>query len=881
MTSRRPHPPRLAERLAAWLVVDPHWRETALGDLAEEFDERAQRHPAWIARIWYWQQALLFVPRRLREAIDPMRSHNGDSLMQTLLTDCRLAVRALAHRPLMTATIVLTLALTIGANAVAFGVVDRLVLRPFASIETSHLITISENTSQNQRRGGVQVWRFGEWREQATAVTSLAAFRPVSVNMTGGDETQRVDGQQVSAGFFEMLQIVPAVGRSIHASDETTGMHQRVVIGDALWRRVFAGDQAVIGRPIQFDGEPHEIVGVAPPGFSFPNGSEFWAALPVVRRGGPGGQTVTAVGTLAPGSGIDVARAEIESIFARQKAEVPGINRRQRVNVWHFDTGMIDNGTPAMLGLVQATALFVLLIGCTNIAGLLLARGLERQAEMSVRVALGARRVQLMRQLLTESLALALIAVPGALVTAWGLFHMLHRAVPTAVIRYIPGWADVGVDTRIVVVSVVSAVVAAVVFGMLPALASSRVAPGLGVRKSGRSIAGGPGRLRYGLVALPIALALPLLVSSAMTARAGHELAYGPQGYVPDGVYQVRTVLTPLRYATGERQTQFVEHLLDTARRMPGVTSVGVTSILPSTVASADRRVIIDGVPDDPDRPQYANYRQISPEYLRTMAIPIVEGRSFTADDRAGSLRVSVVSASLARRHFGDASPVGRRIQTGNSDETWTTIVGVVGDTIDSWTNARGVPTLYVPFSQAPTATVNLFARTANYPALLADDLRRAVASVDPDQPVFGGAPMRAVVHERTVGVRLLAGMMSTLGLLALGLAAFGAYSLMATTVAQRRREIGVRMALGATARNVLALTMRQGAKPIAIGIVVGLVAAIGLTRVLERRLFGLLTPDLILVAGITLLLAAIALAATIVPARRASRLNPAVVIRE
>ena len=881
MTTSPPGPPRLAERLVAWLVTDPHWREIAIGDLAEEFDARTRRHAAWIARLWYWQQALSFAQQRLRNIASPGRAHHGDPLMRTLVTDCRLAVRALARRPLMTAAIVLTLAFTIGANTVAFGVVDRLMLRPFAAMETSHLVTISESVSANQRRGGVQVWRFSEWRGRAATMTSIAAFRPANVNITDGEHAQRLEGQEVSAGFFELLQIVPGLGRAIHADDEVPGHHQRVVIGDTMWRRVFDADPAIVGRPIQFDGQPYEIVGVAPPGFSFPNGSEFWAALPVVSRGTPGGSTVTVMGALDSAASVDDVHAEITALFAQQQTEVPGIDRRRRVNVWAFDTGMTDNGTPLMLGLFQATALFVLLIGCTNIAGLLLARGLERQGEMSVRVALGARRLQLVRQLLVESLVVSLVAVPGALVTAWGLFDLLRRAVPTAVIRYIPGWADVGIDARVVVVSLASAVVAATVFGLLPALASSRVAPNLSIRRSGRAIAGGHGRLRYGLVALQMALALPLLVSSAMTARAGHNMAYGPQGYDPDGVYQLRTELTPSRYPTDASRARFVEQLLESARRTPGVTSVGVTSILPSTLTSADRTVIIDGVPADPDRPQYANYRQVSADYLDTMAIPIVSGRSFTAEDSAGSLRVSIVSASLVQRHFGEASPIGRRIQTGTSDDTWTTIVGVAGDTIDSWTNARGVPTIYVPFAQHPTTSVTLVARTTTDPDRLGDDLRRAVASVDPDQPVFGGAPMRAVVHERTVGLRLIAGMMSTLGVLALGLAAFGAYSLMATTVAQRRREIGVRMALGATARHVLALTMRQGATPVVAGIVVGLAAAIALTRVLARTLFGLLTPDLLLVAGVAVLLAGVALAATIIPARRAARLNPAVVIRE
>lgn len=875
-------PPRRAERLLGRLIPDARWRDIALGDLAEEFDARAQRHPIWRARLWYWRQVLAFAPAWLSTAAAGLRTSSGDSVRQILLAEARQALRALLHRPLLTTAIVLTLVLTIGGGVVTFGMVDRLVLRPFSGLASDRLVLVSESANPNQRRSGIPVWRFAQWRDRTTTLDQLVAFRPFSANLTAdAGYAERVDGQRVSSGFFNLLGIVPALGRPITPEDEVPGV-RRVVLSDALWQRLFAGDASAVGRAIQLDGETYDVVGIAPPGFSFPDGSELWAALPIAARGRPGSTpAVSAMALLRPDATPEAAAADIGGLFAQQRTEDPTIDSRRRVWVRPFTEGMIDNGLPMMVGLLQATALFVLLIGCANVAGLLLARGVERRRDVSVRRALGATRVRIVRQLLMEGLVLALIAVPGALLAAWALFQALHRSMPAGMLRYIPGWAALGVDTRLVVAAIAASAGAGLLFSVLPALAASRVAPGLTVRDGNRAIAGGPGRLRYGLVVLQIALALPLLASAGMTARAGWAMAFGPQGYEPDGLYQLRTVLTPSRYATDSAQAAFVDRLVETARQVPGVTGVGVTSVLPSTMTYSDRRVLIDGAAEEPDQPRYANYRQVSAGYLETMRIPIVSGRAIAAGDTAGTSRVSVVSASLARRYFGGDSPLGRRIQAGTTDETWTTIVGVAGDTIDDMYNARGVPTLYVPFAQNPTTQLHLVARTAGDPAQLATGLQRAITSVDAGQPAFDGAPMRDRIHDRTVGLRLLAGLMSGLGLVTLVLSAFGIYSLMASNVALRRREFGIRMALGASAGAVLGMTLRHGAVVALAGLCIGLPATVLVGRLMESTLFGLLDADPVLVAGVTVVLAAVALVATIIPARRATKLNPALVIRE
>ena len=592
MTAHSPTPPRLAERLVARVISDARWRDVTLGDLAEEFAAQSARYPNWRANAWYWYQAFALVPRAVAHPIRSLFAPTGDTLMHAIAHEVRLAVRTLVRQPLTSGIILLTLALTIGANSVTFGMIDRLLLRPFSIASTDRLVLVSEGVNPNQRRSGVPVWRFVEWRDRASVLTSLAAFRPFSTNMTDGERAQRIEGQLVSDGFFELLNAAPELGRPLSRTDEGVGQRYRVVIGHALWRSQFDADPAVVGRTLDFDGDAYEIVGVGPRGFDFPDGSQFWVPLPVPARGAPGSSSsVSVIGFLPPGTSLEAANAEISALFSQQQAEDPTIDRRRRITVWGFTEGMVDYGTPRLVMLLQATAAFVLLIGCTNIAGLLLARGADRQRDLSLRLALGAGRGQIVRQLLVESAVLALLAVPAVLLTAWGAFQILQRSMPASVLKYVPGWADLGVDIRIIAAAVAASLLASIIFGLLPALVSSRVAPTSVLREGGRSITCGPGRLRRGLVVIQIALALPLLVSSGMTASAGRTLAFGPQGYNPDGVFQLRTILTSSNYPIESSRAQFVDRLIDEARRTPGVTSAAVTSILPSTSVFSDRRI--------------------------------------------------------------------------------------------------------------------------------------------------------------------------------------------------------------------------------------------------------------------------------------------------
>lgn len=884
MSASPAQPPWLAERLVALLVRDARWREVALGDLLEEFNARVATAPVWRARVWYWFQAFAALVSVVRDAVRALGSTTGDTLMTSLAKEARFAIRSLVRQPLMTGIILATIALTVASNAVVFGMVDRMVLRPFPIRDVDRLVLVSEhNQGSQQRRSGIAAWRFFEWRQYATVVTDLVAFSGFNVNFSGADQPERIDGQRVTAGFFELLGAPVALGRPLRADDEIAGQHRVVVISDALWRRRFDGDPTVLGRTIRLDGNGYEVVGVAQPGFVFPEATNLWVPFELRDEDAraQSSRSVSAIGRLPDGRTLGEAQFDIDALLTRQQASHPEMDRRRVITVFPFAEGMVDNGTPLILRVLQIGAFVVLLVGCTNIASLLLARGSDRHRELAVRLALGAGRGRIVRQLLMEGAVLALSAMPMALATAWVLFHLLRGAVPPAVVQFIPGWTAVGIDARVVLFAFGASLLASVAFSLVPALVSSRVAPSASLRDGGRSVTSGRHRLRRGLVVVEIALTLPLLVASGMTVRTGQRLAFGPQGYNPDGLYQLRTVLTSRAYPDDTSQRRFAEELLDAGRQLPGVKALAITSVLPSNNMFSDRAIAIDGEASDRERPKYVSYRTVSPAFFETMQIPLLSGRAFTAGDRDGAERVSIVTESLVRRYFGGRSPLGRRVRVGTNDTGWTTVVGVSKDTIDDWINGRTVPTLYVPFAQSPGATVNLVARADGDASQLGEGLRRALAAVDPDQPAFAVQSVGNQIRERTSGLRMLAGFMAGLGGLALILAALGIYGLMSSAVAQRKHEFGVRMALGASATDVLALTIRQGATLTAVGVGIGVAAAVVMTGLVRNALFGILDGSPMLLVSVTLLLTFVAFIATVVPARRATTLDPAVVLKE
>ena len=867
--------------MAEWLVrlaaPAPEWRDVSAGDLHEEFLAVVEEQGTRRARRWYWRQTAGIV----RQALP----RKGDQMFAVLMRETRMAWRALLHQPLASAIVVVTLALGLGANVATFGMIDTLVLRPFTFPDVDRLVMPSENSTDDPypqetlAPAGARAYE-----ERSQTLEGVASYAWWDVNLSGGAQPERVVGFRVSGAFCPLLRGSPARGRLLEPRDMTWGSHQQVVMSDGLWRRRFGADPAVVGTTIRLDGQPYEVVGIVPPTFVFPDGADIWAPLAYnpAEAENRTGRFLTAFGRLRPGISRAAAAGELEARFNTLKAAYPEAYRDRRFVMRGFTEGMIDIGLPAIMTLWQAAAVFVLLIACANIANLLLARGAARQRELAVRLAIGAGRWRLVRQLLLEGVVLALLATPAALAVAAVVFNLLRTSMPAELVRFVPGWERMAVNAGLAGWAVAAAIVTAIIFSFLPAWQASRPNLTGTLREGGRGVSGlaQRSRLRRGLVVAEIALALPLLIASGLAAVGAQRFAGGPQGYEPAGVLRARTMLPETTHPTPQSRLAFTERLIEEARRIPGVELAGTTSILPAGNSNSSRRLTIDGRAADPDHPLSINNRSISPDYLAVLRIPLLQGRAFTSADREGAQPVAIVSESAVKRYWPDGLPVGRRLRLGTDDQPWLTIVGVSGDTIDDWFATRREPTVFVPVAQSPSARVNLVLRSSVAPESIVEATRHAFAQVDPAQPAFDVMTMRESLRVRTTGLRFISGLMAAFGLLALVLATVGIYSVMAFYVAQRRHEMGVRMALGASARDIVGLTVGHGARMAALGIVIGLALGIALARMMENLLFGIVALEPWLFVAISLTLTVAALAASLLPARHATTVDPAIALR-
>lgn len=885
-------PPRLGEWLISRITRHDVWADVTTGDLREEHAALEGRRGRAIANAWYWLQVLALIGDRARDglagSVSALRAFFslGDRPMFTVRREIGRALRVHARQPLVAAAIVSTLALGLGVNAAAFQLVNAFILHPLPGLNVDGLVMISEQPpGAMYSQGSVAPANFYEWRREAKSVDKLAVFDWWEVNLAGGSEPERVLGFQVTGDFFDMFGLVPAAGRFLAETDEAPGATRVVVMSNRLWKRRFGARSDVVGQPLRIAGENYTVVGVAPEGFDFPNTAEVWAPYPHTAENAANrkDRSLTAFGRLAPGVPIAQARQEVQALYTRMRATYPHDNDGLAANVRTLAEGIRDDGSPQVVAMIQVAALLVLLIGGTNIANLLIARGWDRQRETAVRLAIGANRSHVLRQFAVESLVLGVPAVPLALGMAWVSLHAMRAAMPARIERFIPGWSQIAVDWRLAVVTLVAALVAALLFSVVPALQTSRPALSHALGQGGRTTTGGARRQRFrrALVITEIALALPLLVAAGLSTLAARRLATGPQGFDPSGVIVVRTQLPDAGFADPIARRDFNDRLLAKVSAVPGVRAAGTVNHLPSSDSSSSRPIVIEGTTLAPNQPPpMVVYRVISPGYLETMRIPIQRGRDFTTVDRENAQPVAIVSAAMSHQFWPDADPIGRRLQlTDVPDSPWYTVVGIAGNIIDDWFDRRNAATVYLPMAQRPQYAVELAARTTGDPSRLAPDLRRALRAVDPFQPAEL-LTMSTLVADRTVGLRMIGAIMAMLGALALVLAAIGIYALMAYYVAQRRQEIGVRLALGASRASVVRMTVSGAGRLALAGLSVGLVLAVALSRVMESALFGTVTAEPALFITITAILAATSLVASLVPARHAASVDPAQALR-
>ncbi len=810
--------------------------------------------------------------------------------MGTLRQDLRYALRVLVRSPGFTAVAVLALALGIGANSAIFTIVNSVLLRPLPYPESERLL-LAVRKYPRGHTATISIPKFDYWRRHNRVFENLTVFDVVGAgyNLSDGGEPERLRGVRVSAEFFQVVGVSPALGRGFLAEDDRPGNPHVVVINHGLWKRRFGGEAGVIGKTLTLGGEGYTVVGVMPAGFQFYPEADIWTPLQPVVKSTDVSNYLICLGRLKPGMTRERAELEMQGVARQLRQDNPRLmGETESIGLNSLHEELVGDVRPALLVLLGAVGC-VLLIACANVANLLLARAAARNKEIAIRVALGAGRFRLIRQLLTESALLALAGGGvGLLLGFWGLKLLLASSpakIPMVVI---------GMDVRVLGFTLAVALLTGVLFGLAPALNASR--PDLNeTLKEGtsRSTVGlGRRRLRGLLVVGEIALALVLVVGAALLIESFVRLRNVHPGFDPRNVVTMQMSLTGPKYADTARVDGFYRQVLQRVETLPGVEAAATVTNLPFE-QGPDMPFNIEGRADTDDNPG-AQWRAITPDYFRVMKIPLLRGRYFTLGDTGQSAPVIIINQALARRFWGDKDPIGQRITVGRVmgkelAESPRQIVGVVGDVKEFSLDKPAPLAMFVPASQVlpsvnallnrllPTTWV---VRTAGEPLSVANSVKREILAVDRQQPVANIRTMEQVFSEsiaRQSFNMLLLGVFAGLALL---LAAVGIYGVMAYSVSQRTHEIGIRIALGAGRGEVARMVVGQGMVLALSGVLIGLAAAFGLTRLLASLLFGVRPTEPSTFVGVSVLLAAVALVASYIPARRAMKVDPMVALR-
>jgi putative ABC transport system permease protein len=865
---------RFLERLFARAVGDPKIADTILGDLEEE---RLPWHLVHLLAL-----TLRFAVRRRPTRVDIPVSRS--SPMSTILQDLRYAVRVLLRQPGFSIVVILTLAIGLGANGAVFAMVDALLLRPLPAADLTGMVQVFEaNAAQREDRDGVSPPNYFDWKRQAVSFESLVAFEWWDANLSDpAEDPEQVVGRKVSTAFFDTLGVHLAKGRGFVSREETTGFHHVVVISHRLWQRRWGGSPSLVGSTITVDRQPHTVVGIAPQGFDYPTGAEIWAPITFTQANltERSRRYLEVIGRLKPDVTIEAGRREMETIAARLASEHPDANSGYGVNVMPLSFAMLDLGMPQVLAVWQLAVVLVLLIAGANVANLLMVRGTARQRELALRLAVGASRWRVVRQLVVESVLLASVGVILAVPIAAGGIRLLKGFMPPEIARWILGWSEIDIDARLFGATMVAGVVAGAVFGVLPALRASRPELASALKEGGRGSAG-RGRALQGFVVAQVALALALLVCAGLSTRGAVRLLMQYDGYDPRGVMTFAFTLPENAYPDDASRRLFFDRTLERVRALPLVEVAAFSSSIPFAAGSGRRPVEVEGRPvtSASERPEI-DFRAITPDYLKVLRVAIARGRGFTDADRENTPPVAIIDELMAERLWPGEDPIGRRFRpTLAADEPWLTVVGIAGNVKHDWFSGYR-PTYYAPYAQVPRSFGVLAVRTRGEETAIAPAVRRVFHDIDPDLPL---ADVHSLLRHRslkTVGMQFVAGLMAAFAAIGLFLSAIGIYGVMAYSVNQRTREIGVRMALGATTREVLGMTLRDAMSLAGMGIAVGLVVAFGLGKLLVANLFGVVQLDAVTFLGVALVLACVAFVAGSVPARRAMQVDPVTALR-
>ncbi len=797
--------------------------------------------------------------------------------MQNLFQDLRYGLRSLLSKPGFSLIAIITLALGIGANTAIFSVINTVLLKSLPYTDADRLVAVWLKLKQTDQVE-LSPNEIADYRERSRVFAQLAASERANLNLTGNGEPVRLEAQSATANLFPMLGATPMLGRNFTAEEDKANARV-AVLSYGLWQKRLGGKPDAVGKTIMLDGRNYEVIGVMPREFQFPppgtnnTPGEIWIPRSLETETRRDAHNLFTIGQLKPGATFAQARAEMDGIVRQREQED---SRRQGTgfNLVPLQSQVGRKLRPSLLILAGAVG-FVLLIACANVANLLLASASARQKEIAIRLALGASRWRVIRQLLTESLLLSVLGGGfGLLLAVWGC-----EAIRVLGANQIPRADQIGVDSTALGFTLLLSILTGAIFGLAPALQASRANLNGTLKEGGRSgSVAGRHRLRSALVVVEVALSLMLLVGAGLLIKNFWQLLNVDPGFNPQNLLSVEVSLTNDRYAEAPQRSAFYQQVLAGVTTLPGVQSAAIVNHQPFSGRRGINVFKIEGRPEPKgmDDTPLADFRIVSPGYFQMMSIPILQGRAFSASDTPDAPRIVIVNRGFADRFWPGENPLGRRLE---NDGEWLTVVGVAGDIRQSGLDEDAATHVYVPYLQSPSRRTAVLLRTSVDPSSLAAAVQKQVNAIDPDQPIYNVRTMEEMIAGSMSGRRLNLVLLAVFALTALILAAVGIYGVISYSVTQRIHEIGIRMALGARSADVLKLIVRQGMTPVVIGMAAGIAGALALTRVMSTLLVGVSANDPLTFAAIAVLLAGVAFVACFVPARRATKVDPMVAL--
>jgi putative ABC transport system permease protein len=803
--------------------------------------------------------------------------------IETAWRDVRLGVRTLVHSPIFTAVTVLSLALGIGANTAIFSVVNGLLLRPLSYPESERLVDVWHTPPQQSFPGldrfSVSPANYLDWKAQSNSFEQIAVYGYAGLSLSTSNDPLPLIGASVSSDFFSVLRTNAMLGRTFTPDEERSGSDQVVVISHALWQRAFGANPNIVGQTLTLNSRSFNVVGIMPAGFEFPREADLWIPLAWddKDRQVRSIHDYLVIARLKPNVSVQQAQAEMTTISTRLEQQYPEENKGWGAKVIPLREDLVGDVRTALLVLFCAVS-FVLLIACANVANLMLARGANRKKEMAVRIALGAGRVRLIRQLLTESV---LLAVTGGLL---GLLLAVFGSKLLVRLGSLPNAGDIGIDTWALGFTLLVSFAAGIIIGIMPALQFTRTNVSETLKQGSGRTGGSPIKqyTRKALVISEVALSLVLLVGAGLMIRSFWKLQNVDPGFDTHNALTMSVVLTFTRYPEPQQQLAFLDRAIEQIRAVPGVVSVGATTTIPLAGGGSTQPFSIEGRPAGTIAEQpMAQTRYISTDYFRAIGIPLRQGRFFTEQDRDKSVPVIIISEAMARRFWPGENPIGKRLTPSfHIEQGAREIVGVVGDVKARGLDSDSSTMMYMPYKQSPRPFMSFVVRTASNPESLIQPVSKAIYSIDKDQALTDVQTMDQVLLASLSGRRFNMTLLLTFAGVALLLAAVGVYGVMNYTVTLRRRELGIRMALGAAKMDVLRLVLGQGLMLTLIGVGAGLISAYALTRLMASLLYGVTATDYLTFGSVSAMLITVGLAASYIPARRATKVNPTIALR-